>query len=356
MSGRPSWKSAEIGLFRPFSAFFALFRRVRRAPGKSRKRRKKAFFLRYPWISLNPHLLNPHLRHSNESSFGGCKWAWKLWTARRGTQPVIYPKLWGPALRLCNSIFLLRLLPRRILWIFSSCLPGNFALKNGGDFWWIFSGLRLPRNEARKVLEKFRENSEQNSGQNSGRKFEKFGKLSFCNFSGLTFFGSTLGAIFWYRDVFFVASRWPKSPFWHLDPFWYRDSAFCCSASRSSSSWDQPVRVSWTQHPVNWRSKRSQYRREDRKSRCQEKDISIPTKRVTRFFQGPPQPVLSPKFWRSQPASLKLLAVSLELLSCSTPCHLYNPQGIDIEKSTQTKRGYGIALKSPKTLTATIVL
>ena len=65
MSGRPSWKSAEIGLFRPFPAFFALFRRVRRAPGKSRKRRKKAFFLRYPQICLNPHLLNPHLRHPN---------------------------------------------------------------------------------------------------------------------------------------------------------------------------------------------------------------------------------------------------------------------------------------------------
>ena len=68
MSGRPSWKSAEIGLFRPFSAFFALFRRVRRAPGKSRKRRKKAFFLRYPQICLNPHLLNPHLRHSKSKS------------------------------------------------------------------------------------------------------------------------------------------------------------------------------------------------------------------------------------------------------------------------------------------------
>ena len=65
-------------------------------------------------------------------------------------------------------------------------LPGNFALKNCGDFGWIFSGLRLPRNEARKVLEKFGENSEQNSGQNSWRKFEKFGKLSFCNFSDLT--------------------------------------------------------------------------------------------------------------------------------------------------------------------------
>ena len=54
-----------IGLFSPFSAFFALFRRVRRASGKSGKRRKKAFFLRYPQICLSPHLLNPHLRHSN---------------------------------------------------------------------------------------------------------------------------------------------------------------------------------------------------------------------------------------------------------------------------------------------------
>ena len=64
MSGRPSWKSAEIGLFRPFSAFFSLFQRVRRAAEKSRKRRKKAFFLRYPQIRLNPHLLNPYLWHS----------------------------------------------------------------------------------------------------------------------------------------------------------------------------------------------------------------------------------------------------------------------------------------------------
>ena len=65
VSGRPSWKLAKIGQNRPFSAFLALFRRVRRAPGKSRKRRKKAFFLRYPQICSNPHLLNPHLRHSN---------------------------------------------------------------------------------------------------------------------------------------------------------------------------------------------------------------------------------------------------------------------------------------------------
>ena len=78
------------------------------------------------------------------------------------------------------------LLSRNILWIFSSNLRGNFALKNGGDFWWIFSGLRFPRNKARKLLKNFGENSEQNSGQNSGRKFEKFGDFSFCIFSDLT--------------------------------------------------------------------------------------------------------------------------------------------------------------------------
>ena len=57
--------------FTPFSAFFAPFRRVRRAPGNSRKRRKKAFFLRFPQICLNPYLLNPHLRHSNSGPLFG---------------------------------------------------------------------------------------------------------------------------------------------------------------------------------------------------------------------------------------------------------------------------------------------
>ena len=92
MSGRPSWKSAESGLFRPFSAFFAFFRRAQTAPGKSRKRRKKAFFLRYPLICLNPYLLNPHLRHSNSGSdfeslsdqfSHSCR---SLWDRRPGSQ------------------------------------------------------------------------------------------------------------------------------------------------------------------------------------------------------------------------------------------------------------------------------
>ena len=70
------------------------------------------------------------------------------------------------------------LLSRNILWIFflRICL--------GILHWkirWIFSGLRFPRNEAQKLLEKFGENSERNSGQ----KFEKFGELWFCDFADL---------------------------------------------------------------------------------------------------------------------------------------------------------------------------
>ena len=57
----------------------------------------------------------------------------------------------------------------------------NFASKNGGDFWWIFSGLRFPRNEARKLLNKNREKFWVKLGQNSGQKFEKFRELSFGN-------------------------------------------------------------------------------------------------------------------------------------------------------------------------------
>ena len=86
-----------------------------------------------------------------------------------------------------NNFLLLCLLSRNILWIFFSYLPGNFALKKGRDFWWIFSGLRFLGNEARKFLKKFGEFSEQTSGGNSGQKSEKFGELLFCHFSDLTF-------------------------------------------------------------------------------------------------------------------------------------------------------------------------
>ena len=62
----------------------------------------------------------------------------------------------------------------KLLWIFSSNLPGNLALKNGGDFWWVFVWSPFPTKRSAKTPQKFGEDSEQNSGQNRGRKFEKF--------------------------------------------------------------------------------------------------------------------------------------------------------------------------------------
>ena len=95
--------------------------------------------------------------------------------------------IWINSLFLSVGVVLLGILGsgQVLLNISFSYLPGNFALKNGGDFWLIFSALRFPRNETRKLLKKFRENSEQTSGQNPGQKFKKFGELSFCHFSDL---------------------------------------------------------------------------------------------------------------------------------------------------------------------------
>ena len=91
-----------------------------------------------------------------------------------------YPK---HLLRLLNSYCACS--PETFSEYFLSCLPGNFALKKGRDFWWIF--LVSVYHETKH------ENSSKNSakirskirGKISGRKFEKFGELSFCNFSDL---------------------------------------------------------------------------------------------------------------------------------------------------------------------------
>ena len=69
---------------------------------------------------------------------------------------------------------LLCLLSRKILCIFFSYLPGNFALKNGGDFRWIFFWFPFPTKWSTKTPQKFQGNSEQNSGQNPGQKFGNF--------------------------------------------------------------------------------------------------------------------------------------------------------------------------------------
>ena len=66
---------------------------------------------------------------------------------------------------------LLRLLPRKLLWIFSLNLPGNFALKNGGDFGEFFP-VSVPR-EARKLLKKFGEIRRAKFGAKFGMKIRK---------------------------------------------------------------------------------------------------------------------------------------------------------------------------------------
>ena len=140
------------------------------------------------WMTVVPERASQSRSWNSQQHWGHF---WNAQQPRKGDQL-------GPSIRKCSlevqflcitenesNSYLLPARQKNFVNIFS-CLPRNFALKNGGDFWWIFSGLRLPRIEARKVLEKFGENSEQNSGQNSGRKFEKFGKLSFCHLPDLT--------------------------------------------------------------------------------------------------------------------------------------------------------------------------
>ena len=108
-----------------------------------------------------------------------------------------------------------------------------------GIFGEFASGLRLPQNEARKLRKKFGENSEQNSGQNSGRKSKKFGKLSFCNFSDLTFWhykafraiSFCRGATLTMLTKLILAEFWPEAV--HCGPF---GPAGCAGATSSGLS------------------------------------------------------------------------------------------------------------------------
>ena len=88
---------------------------------------------------------------------------------------------------------------------------------------------------------------------------------------------------FWYRDVFFVVSRWPKSP------FWYRDLLFGIEILHSvvqhlDCLGINPCVLFGPRHPVHWKSKKKKdldTEKKIEKSRFPKKDISIPTKRVT---------------------------------------------------------------------------
>ena len=66
-----AWTSAVSGLFRPFSAFFGLCLESRRAPGKSRKHRKKLFVLRYPGICFNAISYKQRRKNNLNVNFSG---------------------------------------------------------------------------------------------------------------------------------------------------------------------------------------------------------------------------------------------------------------------------------------------
>ena len=66
---------------------------------------------------------------------------------------------------------LLRPLSRKLLWIFSSNLPGNFALKNGGDFGEFFlasvptkRGMKTSQKNSGKIRGNIRDENSKNSG------------------------------------------------------------------------------------------------------------------------------------------------------------------------------------------------
>ena len=61
----------------------------------------------------------------------------------------------------------------------------EFCIEKWRGFLVNFFWSPFPTKRSTKNPRKFGGNSEQNSGQNSGQKFEKFGELSFCNFSDL---------------------------------------------------------------------------------------------------------------------------------------------------------------------------
>ena len=88
---------------------------------------------------------------------------------------------------------------------------------------------------------------------------------------------------FWYRDVFLVVSRWPKSP------FWYRDLLFGIEILYSVVQHLYRPLPGINLSVLFWASTSCKVEVKDdldtekkiEKSRYLKKDISIPTKRVT---------------------------------------------------------------------------
>ena len=95
------------------------------------------------------------------------------------------------------------------------------------------------------------------------------------------------GEYFWCRDVFLwrrggLSLLFGNELYFLASRFF---SALHCSASRSSSSWGQPVRVSWALTSCTLEVKKDLgTEKKIDKSRFPKKDIPIPTKRITHTF------------------------------------------------------------------------
>ena len=88
---------------------------------------------------------------------------------------------------------------------------------------------------------------------------------------------------FWYRDVFLVVSRWPKSPFWYRDLFFGIEILYSVvqhlyrplpGINLSVLFWASTSCKADVKDDLDTEKKIE-------KSRYLKKDISIPTKRVT---------------------------------------------------------------------------
>ena len=144
----------------------------------------------------------------------------------------------APNARVC---LLFCLLSRNILWIFFPYLPGNFALKKGGNFWWIFSGLRFLGNEARKFLLKIWGKFGAKFGRKFGTKIRKirgtfvlplFGPncLDFLKLSG----GMCLPLAGWEQH----GNECQARPTWSLDS-WGEAKGGCWVG------WEEAMALSW---------------------------------------------------------------------------------------------------------------
>ena len=122
------------------------------------------------------------------------------WARARRTRVSHRPKVW---------LKLLLAIGERVCYLYFARSPENFC----GDFFFEFAwgfciekwrgflvNLFWSPSPTKRSTKTPLNNSEQNSGQNSGQKFKKFGELSFCNFSDLSYLGLTKG---WFPQGWF---------------------------------------------------------------------------------------------------------------------------------------------------------